>query len=156
EEPAISETSEPHDLPEAAQKIPSIPVVINGKLPDAGEVDYYSFEVQEGETLRFEAIPSGGGLDPGLTLYEPAGSWFRPDRLSELAFNDEDISYPGLSVHASFTHKFRRKGRYFVRVAGFLGQSGSDYTYQLSVRRASPDHVGVDPMRAAHSPARPV
>jgi len=133
-EPAILEEAGPHDLPEAAQKISALPIVIHAKLLRGGEVDYYSFEAQQGETLRFDAIPSGGGLDPGLTLYEPTGSWFRPDRLTELAFNDEEISYPGFSVNAALTHKFSRKGRYFLRVAGFLGQSGSDYTYQLSIR----------------------
>jgi hypothetical protein len=55
-------------------------------------------------------------------------------------------------VNATLTHKFSRKGRYFLRVAGFLGQSGSDYTYQLSIRQNSPDLVGADPMRAAHLP----
>src|SRR5712691_7596149 len=150
-EPAILEEAGPHDLPEAAQKIPAIPIVIHGKLPHSGEVDYYSFEAQQGETLHFDAIPSGGGLDPGLTLYEPTGSWFRPDRLTELAFNDEEISYPGFSVNATLTHKFSRKGRYLLRVAGFLGQSGADYTYQLSIRRNSPD-LGADPMKAAHVP----
>src|SRR5882724_1952094 len=151
-EPAILEEAGPHELPSSAQKIPAIPMVVHGKLTGSGEVDYYSLEVQQGETLRFEAIPSGGGLDPGLTLYEPTGSWFRSDRLTELAFNDEEVSYPGFSVNATLTHKFSRKGRYFLRVAGFLGQSGSDYTYQLSIRRNSPDLVGVDPMRAAHLP----
>src|SRR5437762_4885959 len=151
-EPAVLEEASPHETPEAAQNISALPVVIHAKLLRGGEVDYYSFEAQQGETLRFDAIPSGGGLDPGLTLYEPTGSWFRPDRLTELAFNDEEVSYPGLPVRAVLTHKFLRKGRYFVRVAGFLGQSGSDYTYQLSIRRNSPDLVGADPMRAAHLP----
>lgn len=148
-EPAILEDGAPHELPEAAQKIPAIPVVIYGKLPGVGEVDYYSFEVQQGETLRFDAIPSVGGLDPGLALYEPTGSWFRPGRLNELAFNDEEVSYPGAPVHATLVRKFSRTGRYFVRVAGFLGESGADYTYQLSIRRNSPE-LGADPMRAAH------
>src|SRR6266481_2674192 len=119
-EPAILEEPVAHDVPEAAQKISALPVVIHAKLLRGGEVDYYSFEAQQGETLRFDAIPSGGGLDPGLTLYEPTGSWFRPDRLTELAFNDEEVSYPGFSVNATLTHKFSRKGRYFLRVAGFL------------------------------------
>src|SRR5262249_36107040 len=85
-EPALLEDAASHELPEAAQKIPAIPIVIHGKLQGVGEVDYYSFEVQQGETLRFDAIPSVGGLDPGLTLYEPTGSWFRPGRLNELGF----------------------------------------------------------------------
>jgi hypothetical protein len=152
-EPAILEDAASHELPASAQPIPAIPVVVHGKLTRGGEVDYYSFEAQQGQTLRFDAIPSGSGLDPGLALYEPTGSWFRSDRLTELEFNDEEVSYPGLPVRATFTHKFARKGRYFVRVAGFLGESSPDYTYQLSVRPVSPDLAEADPMRAAHSPA---
>jgi len=138
--------------PKRLKKISALPIVIHAKLLRGGEVDYYSFEAQQGETLRFDAIPSGGGLDPGLTLYEPTGSWFRPDRLTELAFNDEEISYPGFSVTATLTHTFSRRDAIFLRVAGFLGQSGSDYTYQLSIRRNSPDLANTDPMRAAHLP----
>src|SRR6266404_4121907 len=97
-EPAILEEAGPHDLPEAAQKISALPVVIHAKLLRGGEVDYYSFEAQQGETLRFDAIPSGGGLDPGLTLYEPTGSWFRPDRLTEAASRRDRIETQGLAL----------------------------------------------------------
>jgi hypothetical protein len=151
-EPAVSEDQARHETPQLAQKIPAFPVAINGKITASGEVDYYSFEVLPGETLRFDALTSGSSLDPSLTLFEPTGSWFRPDRLTELAFNDEEISYPGLPVNATITHKFPNKGRYFVRVGGFLGESGSDYAYQLSIRRVSPDQAEADPMRLAHMP----
>src|SRR5579864_5996232 len=151
-EPAISEDEGRHETPELAQKISAYPVVINGKIAASGEVDYYSFEVQPGETLRFDALTAGSSLDPSLTLFEPTGSWFRPDRLTELAFNEEEISYPGLPVNAAITHKFPRKGRYFVRVGGFLGESGADYTYQLSIRRVSPTQAEADLMRPAHLP----
>ena len=149
-EPAISEDQGRHETPELAQKISTFPIAINGKIAASGEVDYYSFDVQAGETLRFDALTSGSNLDPSLTLFEPTGSWFRPDRLTELAFNDEEISYPGLPVNATIIHKFPRQGHYFVRVSGFLGESGSDYTYQLSIRRVSPTQAEADLMRPAH------
>jgi len=151
-EPAISEDEGRHETPELAQKISAYPVVINGKITASGQVDYYSFEVQPGETLRFDALTAGSNLDPSLALFEPTGSWFRPDRLTELAFNDDEISYPGLPVNATITHKFPRKGRYFVRVSGFLGESGPDYAYQLSIRRVSATQAEADLMRPAHMP----
>ncbi len=151
-EPGIPEDAGRHNEPAAAQQISAFPVVINGKLPGGGELDYYSFEVQQGETLRFDALTAGSGLDPGLTLFEPTGSWFRPDRLTELAFNDEEVSYPGLPVNGRISYKFARNGRYLIRVNGFLGEGGSDYAYQLSVRRASTDYPDMDPMRPAHLP----
>src|SRR5437660_2230716 len=47
-EPAILEEAGPHDLPEAAQKISALPIVIHGKLLRGGEADYYSFAGQQG------------------------------------------------------------------------------------------------------------
>ena len=149
-EAAVLEDSGPHELPKSAQEIRAFPVVINGKIASTGEVDYYSFDVQQGESLRFDALTAGGALDPALTLFEATGSWFQPDRLTELAFNDEEVSYPGFPVNAAITYRFSHKGRYFVRVNGFLGESGTDYSYQLSVRRAPADQAPIDLMRPAH------
>ena len=135
-EPATLEGDARHDTPENSQPIPSYPVVVNGKLTGSGEVDYYVLEARKGEKLRFDALSSGGGLDPYLTLYEPTGSWFRSDRLTELAFNDEPVSYPGYSLHATLTYEFSKTGRYVLLLGGFLGEGGADHIYQLSIRRA--------------------
>lgn len=151
-EPGILEDAGSHTDPSAAQQISAFPVLINGKLTGGGELDYYSFEAQQGETFRFDALTPGSGLDPGLTLFEPSGSWFRTGRLTELAFNDEEVAYPGLPVHARITYKFARKGRYLIRVSGFLGEGRADYLYQLSVRRTSGSELETDPMRPAHLP----
>ncbi|MEX2264850.1 MAG: hypothetical protein WD696_23045 [Bryobacteraceae bacterium] len=151
-ESAMMEGDSRHELPENSQPIPAYPVVVNGKLTDKGEVDYYIFEAQKGEKLRFDALTAGEGFDPYLTLYEPTGSWFRSDRLTELAFNDEPVSYPGFPLQAVLTYEFPRKGRYLVVLGGFLGAAGPDHVYQLSIRRASPDQAETDPMRAAHLP----
>ncbi len=149
-EPAVQEGDSRHEQAAASQSITAYPVVVNGKLVARGEVDYYSFEVQQGDELRFDALTAGAGFDPSLTLYEPTGSWFRSDRLTELEFNDEPISYPGLPLHATLSYRFPKKGRYLIRLGGFLGESGPDHYYQFSIRRASPDDVANDPMRAAH------
>ncbi len=152
-EPAMMESDARHDTPQNSQPIPAYPVVVNGKLTGGGETDYYVLEAHQGEKLRFDALSSGGGLDPYLTLYEPTGSWFRPDRLTELAFNDEPVPYPGYSLHATLTYEFTKTGRYVLLLGGFLGEGGADHIYQLSIRRASTDKAETDPMAAAHLPA---
>jgi hypothetical protein len=151
-EPAIGEEGAAHDEPGQSQAIPAYPVVVNGKLGAKGEADFYALEAQQGETVRFDALTAGGGFDPSLTIFAPTGSWFRPDRLTELAFNDEPVSYPGLPLHATLTYQFPRTGRYFIRLSGFLGEGGPDQVYQLSIRRASPERPEADLMQAAHLP----
>ncbi|MBL8215817.1 MAG: hypothetical protein JNK87_34160 [Bryobacterales bacterium] len=149
-EPAMQEPDVDHSTPTAAHLLSSLPVVVSGKLTGAGELDYYAFDAKQGETLRFDGLSSGTGLDPGLTLYELTGSWFKQDRLTELAFNDEDVWYPGLPAHARITYKFAKSGRYLIRVSGFLGEGRPDYLYQLSVRRDADGPLEVDAMRPAH------
>jgi hypothetical protein len=149
-EPSILEANASHEQPQESQPIQTYPVVLHGKLLGKGEVDFYSFEVQKDQELRFDALTAGAGFDPSITLYEPTGSWFRPDRLTELAFNDEPISYPGLPLHAALTYRFPKQGRYLIRLSGFLGEGGPDHYYQLSIRRAGPEVARTDPMQAAH------
>jgi len=151
-ESAAMEGDSPHETPKQSQPVEAYPVVVNGKLAGKGEVDYYVFEAQQGETLRLDALTAGGDFDPSLTLYAQTGSWFRSDRLTELAFNDEAVSYPGIPLHATLSYQFSRKGQYFVRLSGFLGEGGPDHAYQLSIRRVVPEQIDIDPMRAAHLP----
>jgi len=139
-----------HEQPGTAQPVRAYPVVVNGKIASPGEIDLYVFEAKEGETLRFDALAAGVGFDPYLTLYEPTGSWFNSDRLTELAFGDEPISYPESPLHATLSYQFQRKGRYIVQVGGFLGAGGPDHIYQFSIRREFRDEPETDPMRAAH------
>jgi len=149
-EPAMPESAVSHSEPAAAQAISAVPVVISGKLTGGGELDYYAFEARQGETFRFDGLTSGTGLDPSLTLFEPAGSWFRQDRLTELAFNDDEVQYPGLPAHARITYKFAKTGRYLIRVSGFLGEGRPDHLYQLAIRRESDGPLETDAMRPAH------
>ena len=151
-EPAMLESAVNHSEPATAQTISAVPVVIDGKLTGRGELDYYSFDAKQGETFRFDGLSPETGLDPSLTLFEPAGSWFRQDRLTELAFNDDEVWYPGLPAHARITYKFAKAGRYLIRVSGFLGEGRPDHLYQLAIRRGSDGPLEADSMRPAHLP----
>jgi len=149
-EPAVLESGVDHSVPAAAQPISTLPAVITGKLTGGGELDYYAVEAREGETLRFDGLSSGTGLDPSLTLFELTGSWFRQDRLTELAFHDDEVWYPGLPAHARITYKFAKTGRFLIRVSGFLGEGRADNFYQLCIRRTSDGPLEADAMRPAH------
>lgn len=117
----------------AANPLTQFPVVINGRLTKAGEIDSYWIQAESGKTLTFEAVSGHGPFDPSLSLYEPSGSWFDAARLNRLAFLDEPLYFPGLPMDARLVHRFSRSGRYCLKVAAFSGQGGADYTYQLRI-----------------------
>src|SRR6266404_4121913 len=129
-EPAILEEAGPHDPPEAAQKISALPVVIHAKLLRGGEVDYYSFEAQQGETLRFDAIPSGGGLGQAVGPEPASGGLIQGQAGIEAASRRDRIEpqglallgFEGIIVHFSATQELRmdhnRKGRNLLSCFG--------------------------------------
>lgn len=142
-EPQIHESEQSINSPSSAQPI-EFPVVVNGRLGDPGELDYYAIEVAEGEHLRFEVLTSTFATatvagDPQLILYEPTGSWFDPQRIKRLEARDE--TGPGPGTHQWVTshflprliRRFDRKGRYLAEVGTLEGQGGPDFSYQLRV-----------------------
>ncbi len=137
-DPVQVETNDPHQTPTTAQLV-KFPVVVNGRIAKDGEEDFYSFEVSEGQELRFEVFskppgkpPNTVGLDPELTLYELTGSWFDRERTTRLAYNDEPSSYHVTRLPV-VTYRFKRSGRYLVGVGSFLGGGSPHYSYQLRI-----------------------
>lgn len=136
-----------HETQESAVKISKLPIVYAGRLARRGETDYYSFHVEAGETLTFEAISglpqiaAGGSaatvakFDPALTVYERAGSWFDPKHINRIAYNDEPAWVFGGTTDARLSQRFEKSGDYLVRVEAFAGQGGPDYSYELKIAR---------------------
>ena len=67
-DPVLTETEDPHQTPGEEQKL-RFPVVVNGKISEGGELDFYGFDAEKGQELTFEVI-SHLGIEPTLTLYE--------------------------------------------------------------------------------------
>jgi hypothetical protein len=122
-------------LEEGAVKEPltRFPVTVGGRLAEPGETDAYWIDVADGATLTFEALARTSGFDPAVSLYEPSGSWFDAQKLNRIAFNDEPLYFPGLSTNARLVHRFRRGGKYCLKVQGFHGEGGPDRTYELRI-----------------------
>lgn len=143
----ITETPNPHDRPEQAQEI-KWPVIVDGLVSKPGESDFYAFQVREGEELSFEVFskpigetpankPIQSGFDSQLILYEAGGSWFDPDRVKSLAFNDDPV-FASIDANARFTYRFKKQGRYLIEVRAYPGESvvapgAPDYCYQLLI-----------------------
>jgi hypothetical protein len=119
--------------PEHAPRLDALPIVVNGRIAKKGEVDYYRFDAQAGETLSFEAVSGFSAFDPSIAILEQSGSWFDPHRLNRVAFNDEPLYFPDFSTDAKLVHRFEHGGSYLVSVAAFEGQGGSNDVYQLRV-----------------------
>ncbi len=134
---------------QAGDVLRKFPVVIYGRLGQPGENAAYWLEVAAGTTLTFAANSGGPKFDPALAVYEPTGSWFDPHRLNRIAFNDEPLSFPGLSTDARLTHRFARAGKYCLRVQGFGGEGGPDAVYQLRIV------PGVEPAPVLHPEGTP-
>ncbi len=140
-EPGHLESPASHDLASEAQTLPEWPLAVHGTIGQPAEVDYYAFSVAAGERLRFE-VRSLALSDMAISLYQPAGSWFSPDRARRLAFSDEPVSYPELSTEPVLSYRFGEAGRYLVRVSGFMGEGGPDHPYLLQISRDSDEQNG--------------
>lgn len=131
-DPVISEIDVQGDLGR-------FPMVVSGRISNRGEIDAYWLKAEAGQTLMFEAISGYAAFDPVLSLYESSGSWFDPQRLNKIAYNDEPLFFPGLSTNARLVHRFAKSGRYCLKVQAFSGQGGPDFVYGL---RLSPKVTG--------------
>ena len=131
-EPVQMESESAHELPDGAQALKRYPLAVHGRITRSGEVDDYSFHAAAGTTLRFQVV-SSPALDPAITLYERSGGWFDPKGTRRIAFNDEDVFYPGSSTEPALSHRFDKGGTYFVRVSSFMGTASPDHAYLLRV-----------------------
>jgi hypothetical protein len=132
--------------PKHAPRLSGFPLVVNGRIAKKGEVDYYWFKALPGEELSFEAFSGFSAFDPALTILEPSSSWFDPNRLNPIAFNDEPLYYPDFSTDAKLAHRFERGGPYLVRVQAFAGQGSLNYVYQLRVSEGRGDPPSLRPL----------
>ncbi|MDQ2898307.1 MAG: hypothetical protein M3Y07_00730, partial [Acidobacteriota bacterium] len=130
--------------PDPSLPLRQFPLVVNGRILHAGESDTYIIDPQPGETLTIEAVSGDPNFDPTLTLFEESGSWFDPHRLNRLAFNDEPLSFPGLSTDARLVWRFTHRGQYRIQVNPFDGKGSPDYVYQLRFSR------GIAPLQPLH------
>ena len=160
DQPLQNEEKSPHHRPSQAQEL-RLPAIVNGTIEDKGELDYYSFEVEAGETLAFQVL---SGFELGVNywaqteirLYEPHQSWFGTDRARPLVLKGPRLSWEPIRVRSSWfdrrdfvtqfvlhpllEHRFEKAGRYLLSVGTFLGRS-RDNGYQLRVGPARNETV---------------
>jgi hypothetical protein len=137
DQPVSVEPEGSHQTVDQAQPV-RIPALIEGKLSKPGELDYYAFDVRQGEELRFEVARGEKPAQPEveetfglrLALYRAGGSYFNPHRATRILF-DEQRSSDLIPTEARGTYKFREAGHYFLEVSGLYGEGCPDCTYEL-------------------------
>ena len=139
--PEINEV-EPNSTKPQAQKIASLPVVIDGQILQADR-DYFQFHARAGETLvcavearsllPFIADAVPGWFDPVLTIYDSEGK--------QIAFAD-DFGFkpdPVLFFHPP------QDGDYIIELRDIIFRGRADFVYRLTLG-AVPYVTGIFPL----------
>ena len=119
------------------------PITLNGKIDKPGDVDYFSFEIEEPQLLVFEveANKLSSNLDALLTLYGPG----KPMEASEeMAWNDNKeqvlmVNDDGITADARIDWNFEEAGKYSIAIRDLNNQGGEAYPYRLNIRPLEPD-----------------
>jgi flagellar hook assembly protein FlgD len=116
---------EPNNSLDLANTILSI---IKGMINSREDVDYFKFNVQEGERVSIWIIAQNDGseLDATLTLYDSDGNI--------LAWNDDDEERQSLDP-TIWHFTLPRAGTYYIKVESRDGSGSENHFYTLYLRR---------------------
>lgn len=127
--PEINEV-EPNTEKAQAQRLPSLPVLVNGQLPQSDR-DFFRFSAKAGQTLVIEvqarsiwpyvpdAVP--GWLDACLVLYDAAGKELQ--LVDDFRFNPDPVLF--LSVP--------KDGEYVLELRDVIYRGRPEFTYRLKI-----------------------
>jgi Bacterial pre-peptidase C-terminal domain len=127
---------EPNNTTNNAQPV-TLPVIINGRIAAAGDVDIFRFEGRAGEQMVAEiyARRLGSPLDSVLKLTDASGR--------QLAFNDDyEDKGSGLNTHHADSYvraALTNTGTYFLQVSDAQRQGGAECSYRLRLSAPQPD-----------------
>lgn len=127
--PEVAET-EPNSLKTQAQKLPALPVVVNGQILSS-DVDIFRFKAKAGQTIVCEAQAQGilpfiadavpGWFQAVLTLYDAKGT--------ELAYVDDFRFRPDPVL----IHKIPADGEYLIEIKDAVYRGRDDFVYRLTL-----------------------
>ena len=120
--------NEANDEPAGAELL-TLPVVVNGRIERASDIDHFAFDLHKGSAVRFEihARRRGSNLDSRLRLLDPKG---------KAVANGDDHKTTKDSV---LTYTPPADGRYTLEVRDLLYRGGATFGYILDSRPDEPD-----------------
>ncbi len=131
-----SRETEPNDSLATANRV-EVPVIINGRIDQPGDSDYFKFKVKSGARLVMEVFARrlDSPLDSLLTLLDAGGR--------ELQENDDTVDPEAALVthHADsrIAYTFRQAGDYVLRIRDTQTKGGDEYAYRLAIGPERPD-----------------
>ena len=114
-----------------------MPVIVNGRIAEPGEVEFFRIDGHAGEEIVAEVMARriGSPVDSVLRLTDAKGK--------ELAFNDDcDDKSAGLLTHQAdsfLSLKLPAKGAYYLQLADAQHKGGPEYGYRLRISHPRPD-----------------
>jgi len=142
-----------HQRPENARHV-TPPIVINGKIENKGELDFYAFDAAPNDVLLFRSFSNlkpvvGYRAKIELALHDPTGSWFNPARVNRINVRGPALSWEPMYaltrwfetrtfptefvLFPRLTHQFNKPGRYLISVGSFLGAGAPESFYLLKI-----------------------
>ena len=137
QEPELFEIMSPNNELAHAQTV-SLPCVINGRIEQAGDTDFYQFEGKAGESIHMEVIARrlNSPMDPLIRLFD--------SEQQVLQWNDDEKQTvnTGVLTHyadSAMHYSIKKTGRYYVQVADSQSQGGDAFSYRLLMTEPKPD-----------------
>jgi len=133
--PEIME-KEPNNKPAEAEKV-SLPVIINGRIDQPGDLDVFCVEGKAGQTLVAEVTARrlDSPLDSVLRITDASGK--------PIALNDdyEDPGMGQMTYHADsyIMIQLPTDGAYYVYLGDTTRKGGPEYAYRLRLSEPRPD-----------------
>ncbi len=135
--------AEPNNVREEAQPIRK-PLLINGRIQQAGDRDVFSFQGKKGDSISIEVIARrlNSPIDSVVTLTGPGLG--KPVRNDDNMDKDKAHLHLGAGLvthHADsyLLHELPGNGTYYVEIADAQSKGGHDYGYRLRVSNSNPD-----------------
>lgn len=132
--PVIIETTEDNNARETAQPI-TAPGGISGRIETDSDIDCYSFEAKQGDSLSFEVVARRhwSGLDSIIRILNADGR--------QLSENDDLRLWGKRNYQDSLIENWKAPadGTYFLEIRDVHLRGGDDFVYFLKVQEATPD-----------------
>ncbi|MDE0125093.1 MAG: hypothetical protein OXN97_11010 [Bryobacterales bacterium] len=140
---------EPNDGLHEAQRI-SLPLVLNGRIDDPGDIDGFLFTVDQYDEVAFEVDAKGLGshiTDPNLTLVRPDGELIdRGDDRCRQCGQYFNAVRRKQKLDSKFWHYFQTgnpndadaAGDYVLQLRDNSARGGRNHPYRLTVRKKVP------------------
>jgi hypothetical protein len=116
---------EPNDEFRSPQKLPKIPITVNGGLEKAGDADTFSFQAEAGRwiVLALDGYGLGTQMDPAMKLLDENGT-------------EISMSHDTHNLDPLITYEVKKTGTYMAQVMAFSHPPASDVTL-----KGTADHV---------------